>query len=109
MIKLTVLAVAAMALGGILAGCGDTATDTQTTEPVTKLEDNTATPVVFANDKGEALCPVMGGAMADTTSLKYEDYEGKRYYFCCDECPDKFHADPAKYADGKAMPDMPKM
>jgi YHS domain-containing protein len=109
MTKLTILAVAAMALGGVLAGCGDTATDNQTTEPTTKIEGDGATPVVFANEKGEALCPVMGGAIADTTGLKYEDYEGKRYYFCCDECPDQFHADPAKFADGKAMPETPKM
>lgn len=109
MMKLAILAVAAMALGSVLAGCNNTDTDTQTTEPTTKLDEGGATPVVFANDKGEALCPVMGGAIADTSGLKYEDYEGKRYYFCCDECPDQFRADPAKFADGKAMPSTPKM
>ena len=60
--------------------------------------------MVFANEKGEALCPVMGEPIADTSDAKFEDYEGKRYYFCCGDCPDKFHAEPAKYADGKAMP-----
>ena len=65
----------------------------------------TTTPVVFSNDKGEALCPVMGAPMASTENLKFQDYEGKRYYFCCGDCPEKFAADPAKYADGKAMPD----
>ncbi|MDQ2987372.1 MAG: YHS domain-containing protein, partial [Armatimonadota bacterium] len=97
--------IAALALGGILAGCGgEKPADNEKTDPITKTETNGATPAVFSNDKGVAMCPVMGAPMADTASLKFEDYEGKRYYFCCDECPDKFHADPAKYADGKAMP-----
>jgi YHS domain-containing protein len=113
MIKTIILAVAAIAVGGALAGCGSDTTTTTTTEKTDSLDVDNMTPVVFANDKGEALCPVMGGAMADTTNLKYEDYDGKRYYFCCDECPAKFHADPAKYADDKVMPkdggmEMPK-
>jgi len=104
MIKTTLLAFIAIAAGGILAGCGSEATPASTNKTDTMDVDNMATPVVFTNDKGEAQCPVMGGTIADTTGLKFEDYEGKRYFFCCDECPAKFHADPAKYADGKAMP-----
>ena len=102
--KLGLLSIAAFVLGGVIAGCSDTAaTDNNTTEPTSSI-DTGATPVVFANEKGEAMCPVMGAPMADTKDLKFEDYEGKRYYFCCGDCPEKFHADPAKYADGKAMP-----
>jgi len=106
MTKLSILAIAAMAIGGLIAGCSAPAETPETpkTEPITKAEDNTATPVAFSNDKGEALCPVMGDVVADTASAKYQDYEGKRYYFCCGDCPEKFKADPAKYADGKALP-----
>jgi YHS domain-containing protein len=103
MIKLAVLSVAALAMGGLFAGCSDDAPVDASSKPTGSVERGT-TPVVFANEKGEALCPVMGAPIADTTNAKFEDYEGKRYYFCCGDCPDKFHAEPAKYADGKAMP-----
>jgi YHS domain-containing protein len=33
----------------------------------------------------------------DATTPRYA-YEGKTYYFCSDECRDKFAKDPAKYA-----------
>ncbi|MBI1331680.1 MAG: YHS domain-containing protein [Armatimonadetes bacterium] len=63
-----------------------------------------ATPVAFTNDKGELLCPVNGDVVASPDKAAgFQDYEGKRYYFCCAGCPDKFKADPAKYADGKAL------
>ncbi|MEO7453566.1 MAG: YHS domain-containing protein [Fimbriimonadales bacterium] len=105
MMKTTTLFAAALLLGGILGGCSAEApADNNSTEPTSSIEGGTTTPVVFANDKGVALCPVMGDEIKDTAGLKYEDYEGKRYYFCCDVCPEKFHAEPAKYADGKAMP-----
>jgi YHS domain-containing protein len=103
--KNTILFAAALLLGGILGGCSEDApADNNSTEPTSSVEGGTATPVVFANEKGEALCPVMGGAIKDTANLKYEDYEGKRYYFCCEGCPETFHANPAQFADGKAMP-----
>ena len=106
MTKLTVLSVAALLLGGILGGCSEEPAETNSTEPTSSIEGGT---VVFANDKGEPVCPVMGAPMADTKDLQYQDYEGKRYYFCCGDCPEKFKADPAKYADGKAMPADSKM
>ena len=105
MTRIMSVCVAAISMGVALVGCSDNSTaDDSTKEPVSKNEGNGATPVVFANEKGEALCPVMGEPIADTSDAKFEDYEGKRYYFCCGDCPDKFHAEPAKYADGKAMP-----
>jgi YHS domain-containing protein len=42
----------------------------------------------------QTTCPVMGGKI----SKKYfSDYDGKRVYFCCDDCPGEFKKDPAKY------------
>jgi len=49
-----------------------------------------AEPVV----KKQTMCPVMGGKI---NSAVYADYEGKRVYFCCAGCVEKFKKDPAKY------------
>lgn len=42
----------------------------------------------------QTVCPVMGGEIDKDV---YIDYEGKRVYFCCPMCIDKFKADPAMY------------
>lgn len=39
-------------------------------------------------------CPVMGG---DIDKKEYIDYKGRRVYFCCAGCKDKFMAEPEKY------------
>lgn len=55
--------------------------------------------------KPQTMCPVMG----DKIDKKfYADFEGKRVYFCCADCPAEFQKDPAKYvtkmeADGVAF------
>lgn len=48
-------------------------------------------------------CPVMPGstvvkADAEAQGL-FRDYEGTRYWLCCDSCGPLFDADPAKYAN----------
>ena len=53
-----------------------------------------------------AECPVMTGstvvkADAEAAGL-FRDYEGKRYWLCCDACGPLFDADPAKYATAAA-------
>ena len=30
------------------------------------------------------------------------EYQGKTYYFCCDECKKKFNENPAEYAGNRA-------
>jgi YHS domain-containing protein len=57
------------------------------------------------------LCPVMGEPINFALSLMTEDGP---VYFCCDDCPAKYKADPAKYADKvagqrKALAAMPKI
>ena len=42
----------------------------------------------------QKLCPVMGGEIDKTV---YSDHKGKRVYFCCANCQEKFKADPAKF------------
>lgn len=49
-------------------------------------------------------CPVMGNPVNRDI---YVDYQGRRIYFCCQMCPDKFKADPDKYLavlDGQSAP-----
>lgn len=100
------LAVAAV----VLVGCAkpeETASE-PTTPPATSKPDTTAstnetksdaTPVAYRNANGDLLCPVMNTTVkSEADAVGFEDFEGTRYYFCCGACPDKFKADPAKYA-----------
>lgn len=54
-------------------------------------------------------CAVQKGDMVDiataTKNKMFADYKGKRYFFCCQGCPDAFKKDPAKYA--KTAPSIP--
>jgi YHS domain-containing protein len=43
-------------------------------------------------------CPVMGGPLDGKTFI---EYQGRQIGFCCDGCPEKFKADPAKYLANK--------
>jgi YHS domain-containing protein len=55
--------------------------------------------LVAAEDQEEkefkATCPVSGQPAKETSAL---DYRGKKVYFCCDNCPNAFAADPEKFA-----------
>ena len=44
--------------------------------------------------KAQTKCPIMGG---DIDKSVFADHDGKRVYFCCKGCPEKFKKDPAKY------------
>lgn len=44
--------------------------------------------------KAQTKCPVMGGII---DKKQFADFEGKRVYFCCAGCSDKFNKEPAKY------------
>lgn len=53
-------------------------------------------------------CPVMAGR---TVTVKealekklYADYKGRRYFFCCAECPNEFKSEPGKYATNASLP-----
>lgn len=56
-------------------------------------------PQANTNEKGELVCPVMKKVIASVEDAQgFQDYEGKRYYFCCAMCPPQFKKDPAKFA-----------
>jgi len=46
-------------------------------------------------DASQVNCPVGGEKLVDRST--YVDYGGRRIYFCCKPCVDKFNQDPQKY------------
>jgi len=53
------------------------------------------TPSAVAPAQGEqSICPVMGNPIDKNV---YTEYKGKKVYFCCPACVEKFKADPEKY------------
>jgi YHS domain-containing protein len=44
----------------------------------------------------QTVCPISGKPIKVASSL---EHDGKNVYFCCDNCPKAFKADPAKYID----------
>ena len=53
-------------------------------------------------------CAVMTGSSVNIASAMkkkmYSDYKGRRYFFCCDGCPQAFKANPAKFAKNASIP-----
>jgi YHS domain-containing protein len=45
----------------------------------------------FAGANQQKKCPVMGYPINKDV---YVDYQGKRIYFCCPSCPDRFRQEP---------------
>ena len=43
--------------------------------------------------KTQTTCPILGAPISRTI---YADHEGKRVYFCCQDCVKEFKKDPAK-------------
>lgn len=99
--KTTILIASLLVLA--LVGCSSKVNEPTSTsaQPTSGGASDTAIPVAFTNDKGQVVCPVSGDVV--TVKGSYQDYNGKRYYFCCDDCPPKFKANPQKYAEGKAI------
>jgi len=53
-------------------------------------------------------CAVMPDDKVDiakaTKNHMYQDYKGRRYFFCCAGCPDAFKKDPAKFSKSASIP-----
>ncbi len=58
--------------------------------------------VALADGKDKEIkCAVQGvkTSMKEATKEKlFTDYKGRRYFFCCNGCPQEFKAHPEKYA-----------
>ena len=68
----------------LLAGCK------KKSEPAPAAESEKAVSAAIE----QTTCPVMGGAI---NKELYTEYKGKKVYFCCPGCKEKFEADPEKY------------
>ncbi|MCW5943994.1 MAG: YHS domain-containing protein [Fimbriimonadaceae bacterium] len=54
---------------------------------------------VCCNAEGKPVCPVMGSVVeSKDKAFEVIEHEGVQYYICCGMCPDKFRANPEKYA-----------
>lgn len=47
-------------------------------------------------EKPQTTCPVSGKAI-DMASSPHLDWQGQRIFFCCNDCPAKFKADPESF------------
>ena len=80
------IAISVVVAGLLVTGCGDeepTAPDVGTEIADVQLVAGTQT-----------ACPIMDSPINEDI---YYDYQGKRIYFCCAGCDDKFRAEPEKY------------
>lgn len=82
----TGIVVASLVLVGLIMvnGCKEE-------EPATSPESEEVAAAVTIEQK---TCPVMGGAI-DTKY--FTEYKGKKVYFCCPGCKEKFEASPEQY------------
>ncbi|GMV87835.1 MAG: hypothetical protein AMXMBFR81_07660 [Chthonomonas sp.] len=102
LVTLIALSLAAMTL----VGCSETKTDEAKPEAnatgsveSTPASTNKVVDGVFCNAEGKPICPVMNSVVeSEADAVEVIEHEGVKYYICCAGCPDKFKADPAKYA-----------
>ena len=87
----TALTIAVLILGSLaVCGCRKRETAQKTPAPTTKKMPATPTTATMV----QTTCPIEGTKIDKSV---YADYQGKRVYFCCAACKDKFNADPVKY------------
>ena len=100
----TTLVVSSMALAllFVASGCGKeeepTAQPTMSEQVMGQAEEMagaTEETVIAAAAIEQKTCPVMEGNPINPNI--FVEYEGKKVYFCCAGCPEKFKADPEKY------------
>lgn len=82
--KKTTIAIAAL-LGFFAYSYAQNAAAPQTKQETAKTENT-----VF--------CPVSGEKVVVNEATPKAEYNGKTYYFCCNNCLEKFNKEPAKYA-----------
>lgn len=86
------LTVATVAVLSFLAGCK------KEQPPASRPSSSQAAtdqPAVATVAMEQTTCPVMEGNPINKNI--FVEYKGKKVYFCCKGCPEKFLADPNKY------------
>ncbi len=97
-----ILVVSSLTLAALFlaAGCGngeEAATQPSGSEQMMGQANEmaaTADETVLAGIE-QKTCPVMEGNPINPNI--FVEYQGKKVYFCCSACPEKFKADPEKY------------
>lgn len=59
------------------------------------------------NAESQSVCLVMGSPVDKTVAEKKglaREYHGKKYYFCCAGCAEKFEQDPESYIKNASTP-----
>ena len=73
------------------------ATTPRETQSIAQTQEPNTTQAVektIAQAMEQTTCPVMGGSIDQAV---FTEYQGKKVYFCCQECLDKFKAEPEQY------------
>jgi YHS domain-containing protein len=87
---------AAFVLVGLIMVQGCKKSEPEPTTPAVpgaaKVAEQTVNQAMAAIE--QTTCPVMGGA---TNKAIFTEYKGKKVYFCCDPCKEKFEAAPKQY------------
>ena len=85
----------------LINGCKKSQPSTATTETssndMANMSNNevmTANAKVEAMPNGQKICPVMGQPVDPNV---FVEYQGKKVYFCCDDCKADFLKNPEKY------------
>jgi len=87
----------------LVMGCSNTMDAPKTTMNNDMMRHKTAGNVtshaITADEIGkEVVCPVMKVPCTVDMNTPALEYKSKVYYFCCNNCPNMFMADPDKYA-----------
>jgi len=89
------VAVLAVACGGQgTATVDDKTAPAKTALKVAKAEDVVAAVEVIEGENPQVNCPIMGNPVDKAV---YKDVDGKRIYFCCPPCIEKFDTDTAGF------------
>jgi YHS domain-containing protein len=90
----------------LLNGCKKSAPSTSSTTEMSNndmanMENHEGMTMTMSSDaeakpapNGQAICPVMGQLIDQSV---FVEYQGKKVYFCCEDCKAKFLAEPEKY------------
>ena len=73
----------------LITGCKE-----KSQSPASTTSDIEAVTSAAAETLEQTSCPVMGGKI---NKAIYTEYKGKKVYFCCAGCAEKFKEDPEKY------------
>jgi len=83
-----------LSLVSLFAGCASTKS-VEGAPPAAEAQAMKKPGEAVLGDK--TTCPVSGETFTVAADSPKVEYEGKTYYFCCEDCVGDFQKDPAKY------------